>query len=126
MRATSSSGNTSNGLDLRDGSHHNTIAGNLIGSDVTGGLAVPNGGAGVMIGYGAHSSTVGGTATGSGNIIVGSGSGSAGLVLSSDNVVQGNWIGTNPTLAFGLGNSWGVYVNGDDNLIGGMDAVLRT
>ncbi len=81
----------------------NTLAGNFIGVDADGWLALPNGQNGVYLTAGAHGNRVGGdrgdtaTCTGACNLI--SGNGSSGVFLSeaqtSGNFVEGNFIGTN-------------------------------
>lgn len=85
---------------------YEVIQGNYIGVDVTGIKALPNGKVGIRI-AGPLNNTIGGTAPGAGNIIssnngdgidftVGSGAGT---------VIEGNWIGTDPTGTLNLGNS---------------------
>ena len=113
------SGNTANGLDFRNGAHDNVVTGNLIGSDLTGTLRIPNAGDGVLITDGANTNSIGGTGAGAGNIFVGN---NAGIVLGNthDNLIQGNWVGTNPALASGLGGTYGVYLNTNNSLVGGM------
>jgi hypothetical protein len=95
----------------------NTVQGNLIGTDVTGTLAL---GGGLTL-FTASTNVIGGAAKGAGNLII-----SMGLEFgSSDNVIQGNKIGTDitgtkrlvvvNTTAGGLGISNG----SNDNLVGG-------
>ena len=59
----------------------------------------------MLIGNGAAGKTIGGTATGAGNVIVGNADGidleNAG---TTGNLVQGNYIGTNAAGATGVGN----------------------
>ena len=52
------------------GVQDNVIEGNYIGTDITGSVAIPNRD-GVYIALGATNNTVGGTATGAGNVISG-------------------------------------------------------
>lgn len=87
-------GNGNTGIDLREGSSGTLIAGNLIGTDPSGLLALPNG-EGVAICGGSPGSTVGGTSPAARNLISGN---TAGGVRIQDpgtdgTVVQGNWIG---------------------------------
>ena len=56
------------GVELTNGVTATTIAGNYVGTDVTGLLGIPNG-AGVNIGGGSTSNTIGGTVAGSLNVI---------------------------------------------------------
>jgi trimeric autotransporter adhesin len=90
-----------------------TIAGNYIGTNAGGNVAVGNGIAGVNV-VDAASITIGGTTAADRNVISGNsnigvnivGAGSAGTVVS------GNYIGTNASGSADLGNTWhGVYLN---------------
>ena len=86
------SGNSDNGLYIdADG---NEVVGNRIGTDVDGSVAMANVDDGIEI-RGA-SNSVGGAGAGDGNLI--SGNGDDGIVINLDsadnNVVSGNWIGT--------------------------------
>jgi titin len=87
----------------------NLVEGNLIGTNTTGMLSWGNTGDGVLIRNGAHDNTVGGSATGAGNVI--SGNSQNGVEVngtgSTNNFVQGNLIGVT---AFG----WGTLSNGDN------------
>jgi hypothetical protein len=102
-----------------------TIAGNYIGTDITGTLPLGNG-TGVHVLYVQTFTTIGGTAAGAGNLISGNqgdgvfieGLGSNGLRAA----VQGNKIGTDVTGAGPLGNSRGVVVDTEPTGIGGTSA----
>jgi titin len=100
----------------------NQVQGNYIGTDVTGTADLGNSDHGVSI-YGAPGNTIGGTTTGAGNVISGN---SSGVYITNSNatqnVVQGNYIGTDVTGAAGLGNSWfGVRISSaPGNTIGGI------
>jgi hypothetical protein len=97
----------------------NVIAGNYIGTDVTGTVALPNS-VGVVISFPYDDNLIGGTTAGSGNLI--SGNREEGVIIgSSHNQVQGNKIGTDVTGTVALPNSVGV-VTGNDALIGGTSA----
>ena len=64
------SGNTGDGIEISGtGTTGNVVAGNLIGTDVTGTMAVRNGNIGVEIDSAASGNTIGGTASGAGNVI---------------------------------------------------------
>ncbi len=95
-----------------NGSSGNLVVGNYIGTDVHGTAALGNAVDGVLINGGSTANTIGGTATGSGNII--SGNSDSGVYLSggatSGNVVVGNLIGTDVHGTAALGNSNGVLV----------------
>jgi hypothetical protein len=109
------SGNGS-GILIGDGSATaNLVEGNLIGTDITGTQPLGNSTAGVQITTSGN--TVGGTAAGAGNVIA---AGEYGIILGASNVVQGNWIGTDPAGSTLLGNSAdGIFVEAGSNTIGG-------
>ena len=125
--ATSSPGNGRDGLS--DGVYagtvgDNTIEGNLIGTDSTGTVAIPNGNDGIELA--AIGDVVGGTTAATRDVI--SGNNQYGLVLennATDILVEGNFIGTDKTgtqpLANGVG---GVLIEGSAavNTIGGTAA----
>ena len=96
------------------------IQGNLVGTDATGTRAIPNG-----IGILASSAplTIGGTASGAGNVISGNGIGIFLSQSNTNNVVQGNRIGTTADGSGPLGNGDGIQMNlgGDTTTIGGFD-----
>ncbi len=104
---------------LISGSTSNVVAGNYIGTDVTGSVALGNW-VGVEIDSG--SGTVGGANIVAGNLI--SGNNSTGLVMgSNDDLAQGNLIGTDATGEKGLGNALdGIDAGGQSNTIGGTSA----
>lgn len=106
------------------GSTGNQVLGNLIGTDVTGTADLGNNDEGVSIGNNASGNFIGGPAAGQGNLISGNSRGVFIRSSATQNIVQGNKIGTNlaGTAALGgLGNNsnGGVLLQGDDNLIGG-------
>ena len=99
---------------------NNIIQGNYIGVDTTGSVERPNRQG--MVLFNSSNNLIGGTTAAARNVI--SGNMSHGLEIGgSGNVVQGNFIGTNPagTAAIGNGNN-GVLISGapfTNNLIGG-------
>jgi titin len=116
------SGNGSDGIFLRTGTGATTIEGNRIGTDVTGTHALGNGGSGIRV-EGSAFSTIGGTVSGSGNLISGNAASGIWLEGSSNMLVQQNTIGTDTTGTFALGNGGnGVTIDGSDNTIGGPTA----
>ena len=115
------SGNTQDGVSVAgSATTGNLIQGNFIGTNSNGDAAIANGGAGV--GLWTSGTTIGGTASGAGNVI--SGNGLDGIFVSGNgNSIQGNFIGTNAAGNAALGNSRsGVYACNSDNTIGGSAA----
>jgi titin len=88
-----------------EGTNWNVVRGNYIGTDVSGTLAL-GGAGGVSIVGGAQGNLVGGDTAGERNVI--SGSGGMGVRIASgetaDNVVAGNYIGTDASGTLDLGN----------------------
>ena len=119
------SGNTNHGLRITGtGSNNNTLWGNMIGLASDGDTDLGNGSNGVLIGSGAASNNIGGSAVGAGNVI--SGNDSYGVKIQSsgtdNNNVVGNLIGLNTTGTASRGNSMsGVYITleAESNTIGG-------
>jgi titin len=122
------------GVGIQD-SDGNTVNGNYIGIDVTGAVALGNTGQGVYL-QNANTNTIGGPDPGEGNVISANGNPSplkAGIELAgtsganTDNVIQGNYIGTDATGTVALGNaSFGIFLYRNnhnnsiaDNLISG-------
>ena len=101
-------------------SQGNVIEGNYIGTDVSGTLARPNLFIGVSVD--SNNNRIGGPAPHQRNVI--SGNGGFGVrVTGSDNVVQGNYIGTNRTATAAVRNEFtGVVVQNSNNTIGGPSA----
>jgi Periplasmic copper-binding protein (NosD)/Planctomycete extracellular len=109
------SGNVQGGVGV--GGSNNLVAGNYIGTDVTGLVALGNG-----FGMSAGGATIGGTTPALRNVI--SGNLSAGIDLhdnANSNVIQGNYIGVDKTGAGPLGNGGdGIFIryNSFNNVIG--------
>jgi hypothetical protein len=123
------SGNRFQGVYLSEGgTSRNVVAGNYVGTDQGGTVALGNGAAGVYV-NGAADNTIGGAAPGAGNVISAAafdgvfitGSGAGG------NLVAGNLIGTDAGGKAGLGNAdSGVYIlNAGGNTVGGATAGAR-
>lgn len=122
------SGLASNGIGIGNGVPwlNNVIQGNFIGTDLTGTVAVGNGGSGVSTNTGPN--LIGGTTPGAGNLI--SGHGFTGIAVgglaASGNLVQGNIIGTDVTGTTALSNNDGVgFVGGIFNTAGGTTIRAR-
>ena len=132
------SGNTITGIFV-GGAAGTRIEGNLIGTDSSGGTAIPNA-VGVLVEEDASDTTIGGTAAGAGNVISGN---ELFGVISHDGRVVGNLIGLDAAGTAALPNgipgfTGGVLANGpiqiggpakaERNVIGGQetaDVVLR-
>ena len=118
------SGNTNYGVAIANsGSSGNLIEGNYVGTDATGNTAVPNGLSGIAIGNQASDNTVGGTVSGSRNVISGNGNDGVdfGQNGTTGNVVMGNEIGTNAAGTAALPNVNGVVIasGSSGNTVGG-------
>ncbi len=123
------SGNDTWGVYITDsGTNNNTVANNFIGTNVVGTYPVPNNNNGVDIVFGAQSNTIGGTTAAARNLI--SGNLHEGVLIgfagTANNVVEGNFIGTDVTgKAFLVSQQQidGVYVGlgAGSNTIGGQN-----
>jgi hypothetical protein len=88
--------------DTFSGSGRNVLAGNWIGTDVTGSHPLGNGGTGVSL-YLSVANLIGGTAAGAGNVI--SGNATDGVYVGTDGTrLEGNFIGTDRRGAHALAN----------------------
>ena len=132
------SGNTDEGIALDgSGTDYNLVLGNYIGVNAAGGTAVANGLAsatnnsyfpGIEIFNGPQNNVIGGTATGSANVI--SGNVGGGIDLSgagtNGNLVEGNYIGTNlagaKAIANGNANATDYYLFGGVEIFGGAQS----
>jgi parallel beta-helix repeat protein len=133
------SGNQEDGVRLEGSTTIlNKVQGNYIGTDAAGTSALRNDQYGVRLMSGAHGNTVGGSSSGTRNII--SGNYWGGVIIrdagTDGNIVAGNYIGTDPTgslevssslvtgvqIASGAqGNTIGGSTDGTGNLISGND-----
>ena len=115
------SGNTNVGIMIHNGGSNNVVQGNRIGTNAAGTAAVPNGPGGIQLlgadpPFGVSGNTIGGTASGAGNLI--SGNTGPGILMNTsgtspfmqNNTIQGNQIGTDVTGNSGIPNSG---ANGD-------------
>jgi hypothetical protein len=120
---------TRNGIYLSGaGATGNVIAGNYIGTDLTGSSAQPNNN-GIYMTTGAANNTVGGTTAADRNVI--SGNTTTGVDINwsgtDGNVVLGNYIGVNAAGNAALANGWGVSITSTakNNTVGGTTAAAR-
>jgi hypothetical protein len=123
------SGNGHAGVILfSGGATGNLVQGNYVGTDVSGTRDLGNTVDGIAA-LDAPNNLIGGTAAGARNVV--SGNDQHGIILlfrgASGNTVQGNYVGTDVTGTFDLGNTGvGVsIVDGSNNLVGGAVAGAR-
>lgn len=117
------SGNTFDGVVLSDaGTDFNSILGNHIGLNLNGTSAISNGSAGVRIAGTASNNVIGGTVAADRNVISGN---NRGVRIQDDstsnNRIEGNYIGTNASGTAQVANQIGVVVDAsaDSNTVGG-------
>lgn len=120
--------NRFNADGIRLDSSGNLVAGNRIGTDVTGSLARGNTQYGVFV-FGTGANTIGGTNAADRNVI--SGGNETGIYLlnstATGNTILGNYIGINAagTAALANGNNGIALFNAPTNTIGGLAAGAR-
>ncbi|MFL5341430.1 MAG: SdrD B-like domain-containing protein [Gemmataceae bacterium] len=123
------SGSTGAGILLSGAVTNNTvIRDNLIGTDSTGTKAIPNT-HGIWINNGSTNNTIGGAALNQGNIISGNLQNGVRIEnFGNNNIIQGNFIGTDVSGTNALGNgATGVYIDSSSgNLIGGPAPITTT
>jgi hypothetical protein len=101
----------------------NVIAGNYIGVDSSGAAAAGNGGSGIAISGGSSNNTIGGTTAAVRNLISGNTVNGVDIsgAASANNLVQGNYIGTDISGSTALGNlQYGILLNSAsvNNIVG--------
>jgi hypothetical protein len=109
------------GISLRGGLH--VVQGNLVGTDITGTVKLGLGGYGLDLYQTSNGAIVGGTGAGEANVFAGADFYYGIGVGGTNHVIQGNFIGTDPTGTLNLGNGRvGIQVAASTNsntLIGG-------
>jgi CSLREA domain-containing protein len=121
------SGNDFLGVLFEDtGAGGNKVMGNYIGTDASGTQDLGNASHGVSIDD-VPNNIIGGTATGTRNVISGNDGNGVSILGNHGNKITGNYVGTDATGTKDLGNSYhGVYIDyGKDNTIGGTTAGER-
>ena len=111
------SANTVDGVQILGASSGNLVIGNIIGLDVTGTVSLGNTNQGVAIFGNATNNTVGGTASGEGNVIAGNGGKGVAVTIAgtTGNRILGNSIYSNGGLGIDL-DATGVTANdGNDS-----------
>jgi parallel beta-helix repeat protein len=120
------SGNGRNGVSI-EGGINNQVAGNYIGTDVTGAVTLPNGHNGVIVSNNADAMLIGGVGALARNVI--SGNMLHGVEVTSSSVsinLQGNFIGTDQSGLVALGNGGsGIMINSTGNQVGGFISQAR-
>jgi titin len=116
----------SDGIYLQTGDS-NTVVGNFIGTDVTGGLDLGNGEHGIRIDVGSLNNTIGGSSVSDRNVISGNtGNGVFVSANSTGQTIKGNYIGVNAAGLTALGNTGtGINANSTGNTVGGAAAGER-
>lgn len=119
------SGNGWRGINLTGPCADNIVAGNRIGTDASGTVAMPNTDVGIAIEGGGTGNVIGGPNAGDGNLV--SGNGSTGIIVcdggTTGNMVLGNTVGTDLSGMVALPNSGpGIHVYGGavSNSVGGL------
>ncbi|HKG23115.1 MAG TPA: HYR domain-containing protein, partial [Blastocatellia bacterium] len=112
------SGNTGAGIGfLQDQSVFNTVIGNFIGTDAAGTSPLGNGADGISVG--GSSNQIGSPFIDEGNVISANLNGVTLTATANENVIQGNFIGTDAGGTADLGNQmFGISVAGSGNIIG--------
>ncbi len=114
------SGNGNHGVAIGDtGTKSNLVRGNFIGTNVNGTAGLGNSENGVLLSDGAQSNTIGGSKAGARNII--SANDSTGVMIQNsgtdNNVVRGNYIGSDVNGTGNIGNAFsGVIVHDDASM----------
>ncbi|MEW6207826.1 MAG: hypothetical protein AB1631_05625 [Acidobacteriota bacterium] len=107
----------------------NTVRGCYIGTNADGTAAQPNKFHGVEISSGARNNTIGGTDAGARNVISGNAQSGVGIYFpdTNNNVVAGNYIGTDRSGTQAVPNDFGVVIQEgpQNNLIGGLTPSAR-
>lgn len=120
------SGNIANGITNSEEDDRNTIQGNFIGVDVTGSAALANGENGIYLWNGASENQIGGTAPKAGNLI--SGNSGHGIMLedfADNNIIEGNYVGTDSSGSIKVenaGNGLLIVADAIENRVGGPSA----
>jgi probable HAF family extracellular repeat protein len=114
------SGNREDGVTISG--NHNVVEGNRIGTDLSGGVAVPNR-TGVSIVYVGSNNTIGGNQRAAANLISGNRLDGIGMYGGSQNRVLGNRIGTDASATRAIPNRYGIelFSGSAASVIGGTD-----
>lgn len=114
------------GVSIESAASHVTMAGNILGLNASADAVLPNSSNADTITITGPDATIGGTMPGAGNIIAGNQNTAISVRLASAarTKIQGNWIGTNSSLAPNLGNQvFGILIDRADGVLIGGTAV---
>lgn len=114
------------GVSIEAVASHVTVAGNILGLNATADAVLPNSSNADTITITGPDATIGGTVAGAGNVIAGNQNTAISVRLASAThaKIQGNWIGTNTSLAPNLGNQViGILIDRADGVLIGGTAV---
>lgn len=122
------SGNLGTGIDLASGgSTGNRIEGNLVGASISGEDRLGNARIGVSLRNGANGNTIGGSENAAANVIVANGSAGLYLQASMENIVEGNYVGTNAAEDIGYSDANALWNKGCGiQLVHSSNNVVRT
>jgi titin len=98
----------------------NAVQGDYIGLDPLGSVGT---GSAIGLWLAGSNNLVGGTTAAARNVVAGNWYGV--YVTGSDNVIEGNFVGTDPSATLRLGNVFGLSVGGSNNHVGGTTAEAR-
>jgi parallel beta-helix repeat protein len=91
----------------RQGGPGNLVIGNFIGTDISGSIALAERGSGIELGDGSNRPFIGGTTVGERNVVSGNPYGGIKVGPAADyTFIGGNYIGTDASGQWALGNSW--------------------
>jgi Ca2+-binding RTX toxin-like protein len=113
------SGDGRDGVHLLEGADRTLVAGNRIGVDLSGEVAIPNSSVGIHVA--SDGNTIGGTTSAAQNVISSSGAEGV-LVDGTTNLIEGNVIGLDGLAQATFANDVGVSVGNVANTIGGTSA----
>lgn len=117
------SGNTDHGVLVTGSGTSAIVEGNRIGTDAAGDVVLSNDLSGIEVVSGA-SATIGGTASGAGNVVAGNGEYEIRLATDG-NTVQGNYLDTNSN-GDDLGSAFNaISIDGSNNQVGGTTSSAR-
>ena len=118
-------GGPANGIEIFNlGTSGNYVQGNLIGTDASGTADLGNGWAGVSISDQASGNIIGGTSAAARNVLSGNSYGVQIYGSANNNIIQGNYIGSDINGTAAIGNNLGILmqIGAHSNLIGGTTA----